>query len=80
MVLAIAQQTFRGDAHCRPLQAYTARVMALAKAHEVATTSSWTSARIGDVVEGALASHRGGDGRFKIGGPVLKVSPSKRWR
>ena len=26
MVLAIANQTFRGDAHASPLQAYTARV------------------------------------------------------
>ena len=77
MVLAIAQQTFRGEAHARPLQVYTARVMALAKAHDVAASSSWTSARIGDVVDGAVASHRGGDGRFKIGGPALKVTPKQ---
>ena len=75
MVLAIARRTFRGDAHAAPLQVYSDRVMALATAHDIAKQSNWTSARIGDVIEAALASHRTGEGRFRVSGPKLNVAP-----
>ena len=50
MVLAIAQQTFRGAVHASPLETYTARVIALAKAHDVVTA-----------VELGQHAHRRGD-------------------
>jgi len=75
MMLAIANQTFRGDAHASALKVYTARVMALAKAHDIARKSNWTRTRIGDVIEEALGSHRTGVGKFNVFGPELNVAP-----
>ena len=75
MVLSIARQTFRGDAHVSALQVYTDRVMSLAKAHDMVKKSNWTSTHVGDVVEAALASHRTGEGRFNVSGPKLNVAP-----
>ena len=66
MVLAIAQQTFRGAAHASPLETYTARVIALAKAHDVVTASNWGSTRIAEVIDAAVASHRSSEGRIKV--------------
>ena len=77
MVLAIARQTFRGAAHAAPLQSYTARVMSLAGAYDLARASNWASTPIGDVLDAALASHRSGEGRFTIAGPALKVTPKQ---
>ena len=57
MVISIANQTFRGDAHAPPLQAYNARIMALAKAHDMAKGSRLGSLRIRSVVDLAIASH-----------------------
>ena len=75
MVLSIAKQTFRGDANSSPLQVYTGRIMALAKAHDIAKTSNWTNARIRDVLEAALAPHRSGQNKFSVSGPELTVAP-----
>ena len=75
MVVAIANQTFRGELHASPLAAYNARVMALAKSHEIAKQSSWTSTSIQDVIDVSLASHRNGEVRFDVSGPALKVNP-----
>jgi two-component sensor histidine kinase len=75
MVISIARQTFRGTAHASPLQDYTARVMALAKAHGMAKESNWTRTRIGDVIDTAIGSHRTRDGQFSVSGPNLHVAP-----
>lgn len=77
MVLAIARHTFRGELHKAPLDNYTARVMALSAAHDMARASNWSSAPIGDVVEASLTSHRTGEGRFNIFGPALNVAPKQ---
>jgi two-component sensor histidine kinase len=75
MVLSIANQTFRGDAYASALKAYTARIMALAMAHQAAQESNWTNSSIAGVIEAALTSHRTGEGKFKFSGPELKVAP-----
>jgi two-component sensor histidine kinase len=75
MMLAIANQTFRGDAHASALNVYTSRVMALAKAHDIARKSNWSRTPIGDVIEEALGSHRTGEGKFNVSGPELNVAP-----
>ena len=77
MVLAIARHTFRGDTHKTPLENYTARVMALASAHDMARESNWTNAPIGNAIRAALESHRTGEGRFDISGPELKIAPKQ---
>jgi two-component sensor histidine kinase len=74
MVISIANQTFRGEAHASPLQAHNARILALAKAHDMAKGSRLGNLRIRDVVDTAIASHHA-VGRFNVSGPELNVAP-----
>ena len=75
MVSAIANQTIRGDDVEAARKAFTARLMTLSQAHDILVQTSWTSAPIKDVIEGALAPHRTGQGRFEVSGPELLLSP-----
>jgi two-component sensor histidine kinase len=77
MVLGIARQTFRGDEHRAALAAYMSRITILANAHEMARASNWTDAAIEDVITAALTGHRTGEGRFRIAGPALTLSPKQ---
>ena len=75
MVLAIANQTFRGDVYSSPLKVYASRILALAQANDLAKKAHWTSMPIGEVVDAALASHSPEQNRFVVSGPKLYVSP-----
>ncbi|CDZ38970.1 Putative two-component sensor histidine kinase with PAS/PAC domains [Neorhizobium galegae bv. officinalis] len=74
-VQAIASQTLRGgDPIVR--QNLERRLMALAAAHDVLTRENWEGAGIDDVVTGALAPFgEGGDYRFAVSGPSLRLLP-----
>ena len=75
MVGAVANQTFRAAATKEEaLASFTARLHALNQAHDILTKSNWTSAPMLAVVEGALAPHRTGEGRFRIAGPDLQLT------
>jgi two-component sensor histidine kinase len=75
MVSAIANQTIRGDDIEAARNAFTARLMTLSHAHDILVQTSWVSAPIKDVVEGALAPHRPGHGRIEVSGPELLLPP-----
>ena len=75
MVSAIANQTIRGDDMEAARTAFTGRLMTLSRAHDILVQTSWVSAPIKDVIEGALASHRPGQGRIEAGGPELLLPP-----
>jgi two-component sensor histidine kinase len=75
MVSAIANQTIRGDDMEAARKAFTARLMTLSHAHDILVQTSWVSAPIKDVIEGALAPHRSGKGRIKVSGPELLLQP-----
>ncbi len=63
--------------------AFEARLIALARAHDVLTRESWEGADLAGVVAGAIAPHDGpggggpGEGRprFAVSGPPLRLSP-----
>ena len=74
MVGAIANQTMQGDSVANAREAFAARLMTLSRAHDLLTQSSWASAPIRDVVEGALAAHRTGRGQISVGGPDLHLT------
>ena len=75
MVGAIASQTFRTASTKEEARTiFDARLRALNHAHDVLVQSSWTSAPIRTVVEGALAPHRTGDGRIAIDGPTVDLT------
>lgn len=77
MVGAIANQTIRGDDVSAARQAFSARLMTLSLAHDILTKKSWVSAQIVDVVEGALAPHRTGQGKISASGPELELQPKQ---
>jgi PAS domain S-box-containing protein len=73
MVQAIANQTFRNAADLDAArEAFSARLILLGRAHDILTRASWTEAPIAEVVDGALAVHRGGAGtRIRVSGPEV---------
>jgi two-component sensor histidine kinase len=74
-VSAIANQTMQGDAHAEVRQAFTDRLITLARAHDLLTKTSWSGAPIKEVVEGGLAPHRTGRNRIDVSGPDLQLQP-----
>jgi len=77
MVGAIANQTMRGDSVAAAREAFSARLMTLSHAHDILTQTSWASAPIKDVIQGALEPHRAGPGRIQITGPDLELQPKQ---
>ncbi|GJE71114.1 PAS domain-containing protein [Methylorubrum podarium] len=71
LVQAIASQTFRNAPDPEAArEAFAARLISLGRAHDILTRSSWTEAPIAEVVEGALAVHRGAaTARIRASGP-----------
>jgi two-component sensor histidine kinase len=76
-VSAIANQTMQGDALREVREAFTARLITLGRAHDILTRTSWTRAPIREVVEGALAPHRTGQGRIRVSGPEVELQPKQ---
>ena len=77
MVVAIARQTFRDAVHAASLETFVSRVLTLSRAHDFAKETNWVNTPLGPVLESALLSHRGGEGRFRIEGPAVKIAPKQ---
>ncbi len=73
-VSAIASQSLRGRVEVSALTKFHARVAAFGKAHDILTDAHMNAASVHDVVEGALAPHRMGDGRFSLSGPPIVLA------
>ncbi|HEV7257751.1 MAG TPA: GAF domain-containing protein [Bosea sp. (in: a-proteobacteria)] len=74
MVAAIAKQTLRGVTEKEAVEAFHARLLALASAHDVLLQNSWSSARIRTVIESGLALHAKSE-RISAIGPDVKLGP-----
>jgi two-component sensor histidine kinase/PAS domain-containing protein len=75
-VQSIALQTLRGAGAATEIrEALTARLVALARAHDVLTRESWEGAGLHDIVAGATSPY-GGPDRFRVGGPSVWLTPS----
>ena len=75
MVGAIASQTFRtANTKEEARTIFDARLHALNQAQDVLVQSSWTSAPIQTVVDGALAPHQTGEGRIRTCGPAVNLT------
>jgi two-component sensor histidine kinase len=77
MVGAIANQTMRGESVALAREAFAARLMTLSHAHDILTQTSWASAPIKEVVNGALAPHRSKQGRIRVDGPSFDLTPKQ---
>jgi PAS domain S-box-containing protein len=75
-VQSMAAQSFRDVADpLRAKEAFTARLLALSRAHDVLTRESWVAAGLRDVVEQALAPFQAlGRSRFSLLGPDVRLS------
>jgi PAS domain S-box-containing protein len=77
-VQSIAMQSLRGldgPQAAAAKAAFEARLIALARVHDVLTRESWEGAELAEVVKDALAPLDGPSGRFAVGGPALRLPP-----
>ncbi|HEY9234499.1 MAG TPA: HWE histidine kinase domain-containing protein [Phenylobacterium sp.] len=77
IVQAIAAQTLRGDAVPDEVrEAFTDRLLALSKAHDVLTDERWVGASLHDLARQAAEPYEtDGAGRFVIEGPPVNLNP-----
>lgn len=71
VVSAIASHTFRGSNNDAALAVFQGRLGAFGKAHDALAVEHGAKASIEHVVQGALAPHRTGEGRFSVSGPPI---------
>ncbi len=76
-VAAIANQTMRGNDVAAAREAFNARIITLSHAHDILTRTSWSSAPIKDVINGALAPHCGEHGQIQMSGPDINLQPKQ---
>lgn len=75
MIAAIASQTFRSAETLEEAQSILGdRIATLGEAHSILTRSSWSSAPIRAVIDGALAPHRSDIGTISVEGPPLQLA------
>jgi PAS domain S-box-containing protein len=76
MVSAIVSQTFRTAVSKEDaLNLVLTRIIALSRAQDILTKTSWKGASIIDLIEGALSPHQSGEGRYRLSGPDIMLSP-----
>ncbi|MGU3538650.1 sensor histidine kinase [Methylobacterium sp. A54F] len=77
LVQAVATQTLRNASSREAAgEALSARLVALAQAHDVLLQGSWSSADLRGLVNGAIILHGdGAPGRFRIVGPDVTLGP-----
>ncbi|WP_460371052.1 HWE histidine kinase domain-containing protein, partial [Actinocorallia lasiicapitis] len=73
VVQAIAHQTLDKVEDQEAVTAFGKRLSALAAANDVLTRDQWSTAKLGDVAIGALATF--GEDRFLLSGPDVIIGP-----
>lgn len=74
-VQSIAGQSLRGaDDLGSARTSFSARLAALARAHDVLTSESWETVSLREVIERAVIPH-GENGRFVLDGPEIRIGP-----
>ncbi len=77
IVQAIASQTLRGDVTLTDARnAFGARVLALARAHDLLIDENWSGTDLASVIHATIAPHNDGHDRFGIGGQFVELKPS----
>lgn len=75
MVQAIVSQTMRHSSSIREAgDIISSRLIALSRAQNILTKTSWTSADLRDVIEDALCPHRDDDARISVSGPPTEIT------
>lgn len=77
IVSAIASQTLTGAISVSAAsQAFTARLQALARAHDLLMHGNWTGIDLGSVVRATIDPHDNHEQRFKFEGPLVLLQPA----
>ena len=77
VVRAIAARTFGRDPAARPaLEAFTARLVALAETHDLLLRRDWSGAELTEVVRRTVSAVGVSDDQFTLDGPALSLSAS----
>jgi len=76
VVQSVAAQSFRGETGGHAYARFEARLMALARAHDILTQEDWESADLRDLVTGTVAPHCADASRFELNGAPLRISAS----
>ncbi|TIT34465.1 MAG: PAS domain S-box protein [Mesorhizobium sp.] len=77
VVQSIASQTLSNALTMEEArEAFGSRLINLAKAHDVLTRESWTSAKLDEIVADTVKPHSGNGTRFRIEGPDIQLTPS----
>ncbi|KQN75170.1 HWE histidine kinase domain-containing protein [Devosia sp. Leaf64] len=77
MVAAIAAQTLRGEDIADRRLLFNSRLSALATAHDILTNSTWTTASLREVVDGALLPHLPSENRVSVQGRDIDLNPKQ---
>ena len=79
MVNGVAAQSFRNARNIDEARdAFSARIIALAKAHDILTAENWEGANLEDVIRLTARAHDGDEGgRFHFSGPTVRLSPKR---
>ncbi|WP_374471437.1 sensor histidine kinase [Phenylobacterium sp.] len=76
IIQSIATQTLRsGDTPPETREAFMARLMALASAHDILTAEKWNGAELRDLLVEVLGIHSGAQGRITFEGPAIRLRP-----
>ncbi len=77
VVQAIASQSLRGGDLAGARASFTARIQALADAHDILTANSWEAAELTDILRRTLRPFQDGAAeRFVLSGPRLRLQPA----
>ena len=77
MVTAVVRQSMRSAANLADAEAAIgARLIAMAKAHDLLLRADWQSASLAAVIEGAIDQHNTAAGRISVAGPEIEVVSS----
>lgn len=75
VIQSIASQTLgQAETMEEARAAFSARLVNLAKAHDVLTRESWVSANLAEIVADTVKPHAGGEDRFRIKGQDVQLS------
>ena len=76
-VQSLAEQTLKSaDTPEAFASAFNARLLALAKAHDLLTREAWQAVYLNDIAQAVLAAWIE-DGRVSLEGPAIRISPKQ---
>ncbi len=77
IVSAIASQTLTGAVSVKTAnEAFSARLMALSRAHDLLMHGNWSGTDLASVVKATIEPHNGGQNRFSVEGAYVPLQPA----